>query len=152
MERTLVVHARGSAAQNQAPGVAAGDLTGRGGAGDQLAVDVELADPARDQLGVLGAEVEDQDGVGAGRQTQVRPGRIRGGDGSGGHPRLRAITSAGHPDLLGLLEELALSQDRRGDHQLGLLELLDGPSATDPHRRLDRSQEVLSAVIDPGRA
>ena len=44
------------------PGGPAGhQLGGRGGVGDDLRVDVGLTDPAGDQLGVLGPEVDDQD-------------------------------------------------------------------------------------------
>ncbi len=44
------------------------DLRRRHGVGDDLAVDARLADAPGDELGVLGAEVDDQDGaVGAGR-------------------------------------------------------------------------------------
>jgi len=38
--------------------------------GHDLAVDVRLADPAGDQLGVLGAEVDDEDRVDAGVGAQ----------------------------------------------------------------------------------
>ena len=49
------------------PGGAPGhQLGGGGGVGDDLGVDVGLAHPAGDQLGVLGAEVDDQDRAVAG--------------------------------------------------------------------------------------
>ncbi len=46
--------------------------------GKQLRVDVELADPPRDELGELAAEVEDDDGVG------LRSARLAAGDGAAG--------------------------------------------------------------------
>ena len=42
-------------------GPAGGQVGRRGGVRDDLRVDVGLTDPAGDQLGVLGAEVDDQD-------------------------------------------------------------------------------------------
>ena len=44
-------------------GRAGRQLGGGDGVGDDLAVDVGLAHPPGDQLGVLGAEVDDEDGV-----------------------------------------------------------------------------------------
>jgi hypothetical protein len=49
--------------QNPAAGQ---DPIQRRGVGQQLAVDVTLADPAGDQLAVLGAEIEDEDGLSRG--------------------------------------------------------------------------------------
>ena len=60
---------------------------------------MRLADPAGDELGVLRAEVDDEDGVVDRR-------------------------SMAHADALGPLQLLALGLQGRGDHHLGLLELL----------------------------
>ncbi len=49
------------------------DLLVRGVVRQQLGVDVELADPARDQLGELAAEVEDDDRAGRGGPVAVGP-------------------------------------------------------------------------------
>ena len=55
-----------------AAGTAGSDLGGRDPVGNDLGVDLQLADPSSDQLGVLSAEVDDEDGgaVVMGRLTQ----------------------------------------------------------------------------------
>ena len=67
-------------------------------------VDVRLAHAPGDQLRVLRPEVDDEDGVDWGAST-------------------RHLST--HADALAALEGLALGLQRRGDHHLGLLELLD---------------------------
>ncbi len=55
---------RGRPAGEDDPGGASlGELGGGDRVGHDLAVDVGLADPTGDELGVLGAEVDDEDGV-----------------------------------------------------------------------------------------
>ena len=60
---TLGVHRLRAARQDDRLGVAGGDLGGRGGVRHDLGEDARLADPARDQLRVLRAEIDDDDGV-----------------------------------------------------------------------------------------
>ena len=70
--RALGVHRRRTPREDDALGVPLADLVGGDVVGHDLGVDVGLAHPAGDELGVLGAEVDDQDGV------------ELGGDGLGG--------------------------------------------------------------------
>ena len=91
-----------------------------------------LADPAGDQLGVLGAEVDDEDRSVRGRRR--RPG------------------SMAHADALGPLQVLALGLQRRGHHDLGLLELLDRLVAAGGHGRAQGAEQVHAAVVLVGRA
>ena len=75
------VDARRSAAQHDAGRTHRRDLIGRDRMGHDLGVDVRLAHPASDQLGVLGAEVDDEHGslFGALRTGESRiRGRRRG--------------------------------------------------------------------------
>ena len=62
--RRRLVDGLGPAAEDDALGRPGLDLRHRDGRRDDLRVDVRLADPAGDQAGVLGAEVDDEDGVG----------------------------------------------------------------------------------------
>ena len=68
-----VVDRHRAARQDDRPRAAALDLLPRRVVGQQLRIDVELADPPRDQLGELAAEVEDDDGAGRGRRVAVGP-------------------------------------------------------------------------------
>ena len=61
--RTVDVHALRAAGEDQRRGSPGGDLGGRDAVGHDLGVHRQLADAAGDQLGVLGAEVDDEDGV-----------------------------------------------------------------------------------------
>ncbi len=58
------VHRRRPAGEDDRLGVAGEHLRDRHRTRDDLAVDVQLADPARDQLRVLRPEVDDEDEVG----------------------------------------------------------------------------------------
>jgi len=60
----------GPAAEDQAGGRPLGDLGGGDRVRDDLAVDVGFADPPGDELGVLRAEVDDEDVVGVARGRQ----------------------------------------------------------------------------------
>jgi hypothetical protein len=64
--RVLGVHARGPARHDDALGLEGGDLGGRRVVAQDRRVHVALADPAGDHLGVLGAEIEDDDLLGHG--------------------------------------------------------------------------------------
>ncbi len=66
--RAVDVDALRAARQDDRRRLALGDLGGGDPVRDDLGVDLQLADPAGDQLGVLGAEVDDEDG-GGGRST-----------------------------------------------------------------------------------
>ena len=71
-----------AAGQDDRPGAAPFQLGVRRVVGQQLRVDIELADAARDELGELAAEVEDDDGlavVGVGRGGAIGGRAIRGG-------------------------------------------------------------------------
>ena len=59
----LHVHRLGPAAEDDPLGLASQHLGDRHVAGHDLGVDVRLADPPGDELCVLGAEVDDEDGV-----------------------------------------------------------------------------------------
>ena len=61
--RARLVHRRRPARQDQRDGVFGLDLGGRDGVRHDLAVDTRLADAARDQLRILRAEVDDEDGT-----------------------------------------------------------------------------------------
>ena len=60
--RAVDVDALRAAGQDQRRRPPRGDLGGRDAVGHDLGVHVQLADPPGDQLGVLGAEVDDEDG------------------------------------------------------------------------------------------
>ena len=62
--RAFGIHARGPAREHDAARRERADLRERPVRRLDLAVDALLADAARDQLAVLGAEIEDQDSVG----------------------------------------------------------------------------------------
>ena len=72
MGRARFVDAGRSAGENDRRRLAGGDLTPRGVEGQQLRVDVQLADAAGDELAVLAAEVEDDDGVHSGGDCWIR--------------------------------------------------------------------------------
>src|SRR5512143_3281876 len=61
--RIGVVDGRGAAGEDDADGSVAADFVECGGAGENDGEDVELANSARDELSVLRAEVEDDDGL-----------------------------------------------------------------------------------------
>src|SRR4029450_9026198 len=63
LRRALVIHGGGPAGDDEAARVEALDLLPGGVVRDELAVDVALADAARDEHRVLGAEVDDDDGL-----------------------------------------------------------------------------------------
>src|ERR1035437_3302117 len=79
MRRAFFVDAVGTARQDDGLGLAGDDLAPGGVEREQLRVDVQLANPARDQLAVLASEVQDDDGVNvraqsfAGELHSVRP-------------------------------------------------------------------------------
>src|SRR5215510_6748396 len=55
------------------------------------------------------------------------------------------------PQLLCLLEDLALGLDRRRDDDLGLLQLADAEGAHRAHAGADRTHQVQRAVLGEGR-
>src|SRR3954463_2024873 len=55
--------------------------------------------------------------------------------------------SPAHADALRALECLAFGLQRRRDHDLGLLELLERLVAGGGHRRAERTEEVHGAVV-----
>ena len=61
--RTLLVHGRRATGQDDGRGLLGEHVRHAHGVGDDLGVDVGLTHAARDQLGVLRAEVNDEDGV-----------------------------------------------------------------------------------------
>ncbi|SLH08199.1 Uncharacterised protein [Mycobacteroides abscessus subsp. abscessus] len=61
LRRALGVHAGRATGQDHRERLLRRDLLHRGGMGNHLGVDARLADPASDQLGVLGTEVDDED-------------------------------------------------------------------------------------------
>src|SRR5205807_162946 len=65
--RARGVDALRSAREDQAARTAGQDLLQWRGVWQQLAVDMALADPAGDQLAVLGAKIKDEDGLRGGR-------------------------------------------------------------------------------------
>ena len=77
--RPVDVDRRRTAAEDDAGGGPGGVLLGRQGGGDDLAVDVGLADPPGDQLGVLGPEVDDQDGASSAAGWGRSAGRVSSG-------------------------------------------------------------------------
>jgi hypothetical protein len=60
----VVVDARGAAGEHDADGFQSQNFGDGGGAGKYDGEDVELADAAGDELGVLRPEIEDYDGLG----------------------------------------------------------------------------------------
>src|SRR5262249_50082776 len=68
---TGIVDAGGAAGENQAARLQLGDALGRKIVADQLAEDVQLAHPASDELGVLRAEIQDQDALALGRGNGI---------------------------------------------------------------------------------
>ncbi len=133
---TLHVDRLGAAAEDDPRRVVLGDL-GRGdGVRDDLAVHPGLANPPRDQLGVLGAEVDDENGVGGtGTRRWIV---VRGRDGGG-------ADALAHPHALGPLEVLPLGLERRGDHDLGLLEGRERLVAAGRHARAQGAEQVRAA-------
>ena len=61
--RTLLVHGGRAAGQDDGGGLLGEHVRHAHGVGDDLGVDVGLTHATRDQLGVLGAEVDDEDGM-----------------------------------------------------------------------------------------
>ena len=61
--RVVVVDRTGSAGKHDARGRIAADLLKTGGAGEDDGEDFLFADAARDELGILRAKVEDDDGL-----------------------------------------------------------------------------------------
>ena len=93
-----LVDRRRSAGEDDADRVLRGDVVGRRGVRDDLAVDARLAHAARDELGVLRAEVDDEHGALRVSVCSVTAGAFRGGlawvrdawTACGGAPRPRA--------------------------------------------------------------
>ena len=86
----VVVHGHRAAREDDRPDPAPLELGHRRVVGQQLRVDVELADAARDQLGELAAEVEDGDGRRAGggrRRPAGGPGACARGPARRARPR-----------------------------------------------------------------
>jgi hypothetical protein len=82
LRRGRVVHGVRAAGQDDPLRPAAFDLRPRGVVRQELRVDIELPDAARDQLSELAAEVEDDDGVGVGRaviRSSLGRGRLERG-------------------------------------------------------------------------
>src|SRR5687768_4728675 len=74
-------------------------------------------------------------------RSTTRTGRGVAGSRSGVTP------SVPHADALRALIALALGLDRRGDHELGLLELLHVGVARRGHRRRERAEQIERAVV-----
>ena len=74
--RALDVHRRGAAAEDDRLRVLGQQLRGRDRVRDDLAVDVRLADAAGDELRVLRAEVDDEDGVEVGGGVGIEVGHV----------------------------------------------------------------------------
>ena len=120
--RSVHVHRGRSAGEDDAAGPTLGELSGREVTGNDLAVDVRLAHPPGDELGVLGPEVDDQNAIG-GAGTPTRG--VSHWRGAGG--------LVPHPHALGLLQRLALGLEGGRHHDLGLLEFLDVHVAAGGH-------------------
>ena len=70
--RVGVIHRRGPAGKNDACRRVAANFFQRGGAGKHDGKDILFTDAARDELGILRAEIEDDDGLGFhGRVSQI---------------------------------------------------------------------------------
>src|SRR5207249_9260002 len=82
-------------------------------------------------------------GAGGSVQTGSAGSAIRRAPGTPG--------SVAHADALRSLQALAFGLQRRGDHDLGLLELLDRLIATRRHRRAEGAEQVEAAVVLVGR-
>ena len=91
---------------------------------DDLGVDVGLADAPRDELGVLGAEVDDEDGVCVGIRAQWPI-----------------------PTPCWRWSCFPSVWRARRDHHLGLLELLHRLVPAGRHRGAERAEEVHAAVV-----
>jgi hypothetical protein len=63
VRRSLFVDAIGTPGKDHAPNARPGELPRGDGVRQDLAVHGELAEAARDELGVLGAKVENEDGI-----------------------------------------------------------------------------------------
>ena len=74
--RPFIVDAGRPAGEDEAPRLEAGHLLPGRVVGDELAVDAALAHPAGDEHAVLGAEVEDGDGLGRRRSLGRRDGLL----------------------------------------------------------------------------
>ena len=161
------VHGGGAAGEDQALRVAAADLLDADVVRQQLGEDPALAHPPRDQLRVLPAVVEDDDLVGRDRPLEgelldALLGRERGAAALGDELRHRPastgcgcglrVAAGAHADRLVALERLALGLQRRGDHQLGPVELRDVLVAAGRHRGPQAAHQVERAVVLAGRA
>ncbi len=125
--RVVDVDAHGTAREDQAARPARADLVERRVEGDELRVDVALPHAARDELPVLRAEVEHEDGVVAGVASSMCAGaswtRCSGAVTSvtlSSSSRLSVVCGRAwtgrrspHPDVLLLLQLLALGHERR---------------------------------------
>ena len=165
--RALRVHGGGAAGEDQALRVAAADLLDADVVRQQLGEDAALAHAAGDQLRVLPAVVEDDDLVGRDRPLErelldALLGRERGAAALGDELRHRPastgcgcglrVAAGAHADRLVALERLALGLQRRGDHQLGPVELGDVLVAAGRHRGPQAAHQVERAVVLAGRA
>src|SRR5215212_808042 len=118
----VLVDAVGAAGEDDAFGVSMFDVFDRRVVGDELRVNPRLADPAGDQLGVLAAEVQDEN---------------------------QNLTT--HPDALGALLEFALRIEGRREHDLGLLELLYILVTGGRHAHPQSAHQVEGPVVLVGR-
>ena len=99
---------------------------------DELRVDATFPNAPGDQLRVLAAEV----------QNEHRPlfgGRLRRGQ--------RDDVAQPMPIFWACWSDLALGLDRRREHDLGLLEVVDRLVATGRHRRPERAHQVQRPVV-----
>src|SRR5262249_56163746 len=85
----VLVEAGGPAGEDDALKATGQDLGERMGAGEDLGVDGHLADPPRDQLGVLPTEIEDRDLAGAARHGRPATAGARASE-PAGRPSLRS--------------------------------------------------------------
>src|SRR5688572_24251951 len=79
-------------------------------------------------------------------RSTTRTGRSSG-FGSGVGSGTTSPNSLSHSYSLRLLERFTLGFDRRREHDLGLLELVDVLVAAGRHRRAERSHEVQRSVV-----
>ncbi len=72
MRRAIGVDAGRTAGQDDPLGIFGEDFGKRRGKGQDFAVDLALADPPRDQLAVLGAEIKDDNRIVAHLNSKIR--------------------------------------------------------------------------------
>jgi hypothetical protein len=91
------VDRRRAARQDHGPGLPRPELLGRDGVRHDLAVDLRLAHAAGDELGVLGAEVDDEHGVFGRCGVRAHPAQATGADRCSERPNLAPSTAGGAP-------------------------------------------------------